>query len=125
MSLDAIGIACKDLKKTISFYSLLGMNFKEFGEGHAEATSPNGTRIMLDSFDLMKKVNSKWREPQQSGVTLCFVQESPKNVDQLYLRLVKDGFESVKEPWDAFWGQRYSSIKDPDGNQVDLFAPLK
>ena len=28
-------------------------------------------------------------------------------------------------PWDAFWGQRYAQVKDPDGNVVDLFAPLQ
>jgi hypothetical protein len=29
-----------------------------------------------------------------------------------------------REPWDAFWGQRYARVEDPDGNVVDLFAPL-
>jgi hypothetical protein len=28
------------------------------------------------------------------------------------------------EPWDAFCGQRYAEVEDPDGNVVDLFAPL-
>ncbi len=28
------------------------------------------------------------------------------------------------KPWDAFWGQRYASVLDPDGNAVDLFAAL-
>jgi uncharacterized glyoxalase superfamily protein PhnB len=27
-------------------------------------------------------------------------------------------------PWDAFWGQRYATVLDPDGNSVDLFAAL-
>jgi uncharacterized glyoxalase superfamily protein PhnB len=30
-----------------------------------------------------------------------------------------------KEPWDAFWGQRYAVVADPDGNHVDLYAPLQ
>ena len=25
---------------------------------------------------------------------------------------------------DAFWGQRYTTVLDPDGNSVDLFAAL-
>ena len=33
------------------------------------------------------------------------------------------GFTVVKEPWDAFWGQRYAIVADPDGYMVDLFAP--
>jgi hypothetical protein len=27
-------------------------------------------------------------------------------------------------PWDAFCGQRYACVLDPDGNQIDLFADL-
>ena len=32
------------------------------------------------------------------------------------------GFAVVKEPWDAFWGQRYAIVSDPDGYTIDLFA---
>ena len=28
----------------------------------------------------------------------------------------------VHEPWDAFWGQRYAVVSDPDDNTIDLFA---
>jgi hypothetical protein len=28
------------------------------------------------------------------------------------------------EPWDAFWGQRYVTVKDPDRYQIDIFAEL-
>jgi len=34
------------------------------------------------------------------------------------------GHRAHKAPWDAFWGQRYAQVLDPDGNSVDLFAPL-
>ena len=29
------------------------------------------------------------------------------------------------KPWDAFWGQRYAVLHDPDGHQVDLYAPTR
>ena len=35
------------------------------------------------------------------------------------------GFEGKAEPWDAFWGQRFAYLRDPDGNTVALFAPLE
>lgn len=38
--------------------------------------------------------------------------------------MIAEGFNGKKEPWDAFWGQRYAQIEDPDGHTVDLFAPL-
>jgi uncharacterized glyoxalase superfamily protein PhnB len=45
-------------------------------------------------------------------------------VDALYEELVGSGYEGELKPWDAFWGQRYAVVLDPDGNGVDLFAPL-
>jgi uncharacterized glyoxalase superfamily protein PhnB len=79
---------------------------------------------MLDSVSLVMKINPKWKEPTGRAITLCFLQTSPKAVDEVYNKILAAGFESAKEPWDAFWGQRYSSVLDPDGNQIDLFAPL-
>jgi uncharacterized glyoxalase superfamily protein PhnB len=45
-------------------------------------------------------------------------------VDAKYAELVAAGYTGHKEPWDAFWGQRYAQVRDPDGHTVDLFAPL-
>jgi uncharacterized glyoxalase superfamily protein PhnB len=36
--------------------------------------------------------------------------------------MVGIGFTGFKPPWDAFWGQRYAILEDPDGNHVSLFA---
>ncbi len=124
MSLDAIGIASRDIKKSIKFYDLLGVSLKEVADEHFEGTTPSGVRIMLDSFELMKKLNPDWPEPVGSGVILCFKQESSEKVDILFSKITEAGFQAIKEPWDAFWGQRYSSVQDPDGNQIDIFAQL-
>jgi uncharacterized glyoxalase superfamily protein PhnB len=48
---------------------------------------------------------------------------SPAAVDELYAELAADGFGKTA-PWDAFWRQRYATLRDPDGNQIDLYAPL-
>ncbi len=124
MSLDAIGIACRDIESTIKFYQILGIQFKEFGEGHFEGTTSSGLRVMLDSFELLRKINPDWQEPKTPGVTLCFLQESPLKVDETHMKLIAAGYSSEKDPWDAFWGQRYASVRDPNGNQVDIFASL-
>lgn len=34
------------------------------------------------------------------------------------------GFVGHLPPWDAFWGQRYAVLRDPDLNSVDVFAAL-
>jgi hypothetical protein len=38
--------------------------------------------------------------------------------------VVATGFEGEKEPWDAFSGQRYALLGDPDGARVNLDARL-
>ncbi|MCA9395398.1 MAG: VOC family protein [Candidatus Omnitrophica bacterium] len=125
MGLDAVGIVSKDIPRTIRFYALLGLDLEECGgSGHFEAATDGGIRVMVDSVDLIRQIQPDWQAPSGSGITLCFLQESPAAVDDLHTRILQAGFESVKEPWDAFWGQRYATVKDPDGNQVDLFAAL-
>ena len=120
--LDAIGIACKSVDESVSFYSHFGLSFKKLGDGHYEGVSKSGLRIMLDSFELMKTINPRWKEPGICGFTLCFKQSSVAEVNKLCALLTEANYKVVKAPWDAFWGQRYASVLDPNGNQVDLFA---
>ena len=125
MSLDAIGIVSKNIPKTIEFYSLLGLSFKqEGGPDHFEAQTRSGVRLMIDSIDLMKKLNPQYIEPQGTAIVLCFKQESAEKVDGLHKSVLDAGYQSVTDPWDAFWGQRYASVRDPDGNQIDIFADM-
>jgi uncharacterized glyoxalase superfamily protein PhnB len=42
----------------------------------------------------------------------------------VYAELLEAGATAHKEPWDAFWGQRYAQLQDPDGTFIDLYAPL-
>jgi len=126
MGFDCIGIVSKDLEKSVEFYGILGVDIKQAGgPQHMEGTTASGVRIMLDSHELMKNINENWQPPSApSGITLGFKQDSPSAVDDLHSAIAKAGFETVKEPWDAFWGQRYATVRDPDGNHVDIFAEL-
>jgi uncharacterized glyoxalase superfamily protein PhnB len=125
MGLDAVGVVSRDTALSVKFYALLGVELKQKGgPDHFEGVTASGVRIMLDSVNLVKKIDPSWKEPSGTAITLCFVQGSPKEVDALYNKILTAGFKSAKAPWDAFWGQRYSSVLDPDGNQIDLFAAL-
>ncbi|MBF0186367.1 MAG: VOC family protein [Magnetococcales bacterium] len=125
MHLDAVGIISRDISQSRAFYALFGLTFQAIGgTDHWEATTPSGVRIMLDSVALMKKLHPEWVEPTGCGMTLCFKQESPEQVDALFARITDAGFKEITRPWDAFWGQRYATVHDPDGNQIDLFATL-
>ncbi len=125
MSLDAIGIISSNLDKSVKFYAIIGVEIKEAGSpDHLEGKTPSGVRIMLDSVELMKKINPNFKKGSGTGIVLGFVQKTPEKVDELVLRISEGGFKVLKDPWDAFWGQRYASVLDPDGNQIDIFAEI-
>jgi uncharacterized glyoxalase superfamily protein PhnB len=60
-----------------------------------------------------------------SRLALAFGVDSPQQVDALFEKVTAEGHEGPLQPYDAPWGQRYATVADPDGNWVDLFAPLK
>jgi uncharacterized glyoxalase superfamily protein PhnB len=124
--IDAIGVVVSDLKAAVEFYSRLGLQFpQDEGHGHIEATLPGGLRLMLDTVETVTSFDDRWTPPSGGHrIGLAFLCDSPADVDEVYASLVAAGVESYKEPWNAFWGQRYAQVKDPDGNIVDLFAPL-
>ena len=121
--LNALGIVSADLAESIRFYGLLGLEFPD-EEGHIETTLPNGVRFMLDSEDTMRSFRPDWTRASGNQVALAFECASPAEVDEVYARVVAAGFHGEKEPWDAFWGQRYAQLADPDGTPIDLFAAL-
>ena len=125
LKLDLVGIVAKDITESLRFYGELGLPVPEPGEeDHVECTLPNGLRIAWDSVELMQKISEHWEAPAGHRMGLAFLAESPQAVDETYARIVAAGFQGHKTPWDAFWGQRYAQVQDPDGNIVDLFAPL-
>jgi uncharacterized glyoxalase superfamily protein PhnB len=124
-ALNALGIVTSDMARSIRFYRLLGIDVPETpGEGHVDTSLPNGVRFMLDSEDVVRSFRPDWSRATGNQVGLAFECDSPAEVDALYARVVEAGFHGEKEPWDAFWGQRYAQLADPDGVPVDLYAPL-
>jgi uncharacterized glyoxalase superfamily protein PhnB len=121
--LNAIGIVASDVGRSVAFYRLLGVELSEIGEGHLEAQLPSGVRLMLDSEDVIRSFRPDWTREAGNQLALAFECSSPAEVDELYERVTSAGFDGEKEPWDAFWGQRYAQLSDPDGVPVDLFAP--
>jgi catechol 2,3-dioxygenase-like lactoylglutathione lyase family enzyme len=123
--LNAIGIVVSDMARSIGFYRLLGVDVPETpDEGHIDTFLPNGVRFMLDTEDVVRSFRPDWTRETGTQIGLAFECSSPSEVDEVYRRAVDAGFHGEKEPWDAFWGQRYAQLQDPDGNGVDLYAAL-
>jgi catechol 2,3-dioxygenase-like lactoylglutathione lyase family enzyme len=121
--LNAIGIVSADLERSRAFYSLIGVEIPP-GEDHVEVALQGGVRLMFDTESVIRSFWPEWTRATGNQVSLAVECASPAEVDELYARGVAAGFECEKEPWDAFWGQRYAQLRDPDGVPVDLYAPL-
>ena len=121
--LNAIGIVASDLAQSIRFYQLLGLDVPETpDEGHIDAFLPNGVRFMLDTEETVRSFDANWTRATGNQLALAFECSSPAEGDEIYARVTRAGFHGEREPFDAFWGQRYASVLDPDGVPVDLYA---
>jgi uncharacterized glyoxalase superfamily protein PhnB len=124
--LSVIEIVAEDMGRSLAFYRLLGLDIPEGcdGEPHVEAMLPGGMKVAWDSAELVRSLDPDYQPAVGHRMSLAFQTDSPAEVDKLYQQLLDAGHTGHQEPWDAFWGQRYAVIYDPDGNSVDLFATL-
>ena len=125
---DVVGLVVQDMAASIGFYRRLGVQFADGAdaEGHVETDLPGGLRLVLDTVEIIHSFDPGWTEPSGGHrIALAFACDSSTEVDALYRQLVDAGHEGHLVPWDAFWGQRYATVHDPDGNAIELFAPLE
>jgi uncharacterized glyoxalase superfamily protein PhnB len=126
MRIDAVGVSSSNLKETVKFYSLLGFEFPDFkdDEDHLEpVAAPGGTRLMIDSVSMIESILGEKPKPGNHS-SFAILYDSPAELNAVAEKLAAAGYKIVAEPWDAFWGQRYAIVQDPDGYKVDLFAAL-
>jgi catechol 2,3-dioxygenase-like lactoylglutathione lyase family enzyme len=125
LRIDVIGIVVADMARSLEFYRRLGIDLPASadGEPHVEAALPRGLRLAWDTIDTIMSFDAQWTPPSGGHrMALAFHCDSPAEVDSKFAELLAAGYEGHLPPWDAFWGQRYASVHDPDGNSVELFA---
>jgi catechol 2,3-dioxygenase-like lactoylglutathione lyase family enzyme len=126
--LTVIELVVADMAASLAFYRRLGVEpsggDNAADEPHVEAELGDGLRLAFDRVDVIRSIDPEWTPPSGGpGIALAFACDSPAEVDRIYRELVEAGYPGHREPWDAFWGMRYAVVRDPDGNNVDLFAP--
>jgi uncharacterized glyoxalase superfamily protein PhnB len=121
-----IGLVVDDMAASLAFYRQLGFDLPASAdaEPHVDHNLPGGLRISWDTVGTIQSFTPGYQRPTASGISLAFECAEPAEVDAAYKRLVAAGAAGEREPWDAFWNQRYASVVDPDGYSVDLFAQL-
>ena len=125
--IDAIELVVTDMAAALDFYRRLGLAIPEGAESemHVSVELPGGLHLLFDTQDTIRSFDPSWTPPSGGHrMALAFDCGEPAGVDAAHDALVAAGHRSHLAPWDAFWGQRYATVLDPDGNSVDLFAAL-
>ncbi len=126
--LDVIGIVVEDMARSLAFYRRLGLDIPPDADRqpHVDVMLPGGLRLAWDTVETIRSYDPDWTPPSGGHrVALSFRVDAPADVDRAYAEVIQAGYRSHKAPWDAFWGQRYAVVLDPDGNVVDLFADAR
>lgn len=125
--LDAIGLVVANMAASLAFYRRLGLDIPADADAapHVEVTLPGGLRLLWDTEDTIRSFIPDWKAGNgASRTSLAFRLPDPAAVDAAYAELTAAGYHGERPPWDAFWGQRYAVVHDPDSLPVDLFTPL-
>lgn len=122
MKLDMVELIVQDMQKALDFYALLDLvpAVGTVEDAYMELAN-DGVRISLNRLDMMKEVLGF--EPEFIGdkVELAFVAQSREEVDHLFQSIKDHGYNIVKDPWEAPWGQYYALVRDADQNIISLF----
>ncbi len=119
-------LCVKDGAKAIEFYK------KAFGAEQVHISRMPDGKIMnaqLKIGDSMLMLNDEFapfcQSPESLGGTPVSVHIYVEDVDKLFNQAVAAGATPVMPLMDAFWGDRYASVKDPFGHSWSLATHVK
>lgn len=114
------------MARALAFYRLLGLAVPDGGDAadQAQIVTPGGASLGFFTEKLMRETNPAWVQPVGQRISFACRCDTAGEVDHVYAAIEAAGHTGMRAPWDAFWGQRYAMLVDPDGNRVDLFAEL-
>jgi catechol 2,3-dioxygenase-like lactoylglutathione lyase family enzyme len=119
--LDQVNLVVPDMVAAVDFYRRLGVEIGDmpppWDVHHREAPGPK-VSLELDSVS-----SSTYWGDARPRIVLGFRAPTREDVDRLYGEITAAGAPGVTAPYDAFWGSRYATVEDPDGNAVGIMSP--
>jgi uncharacterized glyoxalase superfamily protein PhnB len=121
-----VHITVADIQASAEFYRTVGLPLPDssgIGE-HVEIDLGHGVHLALSTELVARMYDPGWRSPSAPPASaLQFQLASREAVDDIYLALMAAGYHGHLAPIDAFWGNRYAEVDDPDGNIVGFHSP--
>ena len=119
-------IAClitDDVQRLVEFYEpILALKAKKTGEDYAEFPTGVGVLAIFSKDAQEKYIPGSAEAGKNRSLVLQF---RVRDVDSEYRRLQSLVKSWVKPPTTQPWGTRSIYFRDPDGNLVDFYAPIK
>lgn len=115
-------LSCSDVQRSLAFYGeLLGgqetYRFPADGEPAFLTLTLGVSEIGLGAIAAEPAHGIPQRPASGHRIELCVYVD---DVDRTYAAARRAGFDVVRDPTDAPWGERTAWIADPDGNLVML-----
>ncbi|MBN2048391.1 MAG: VOC family protein [Anaerolineaceae bacterium] len=127
-TINAIGIAVKDIKIMAEFYrDVMEFEIDWDGGPFASAQQKNGGWFNLyqrpDNSELLNPLTY----PAGLNGTFQFTCDidDPADVDREYARLLDAGATPIIAPTTWPWAMRSCFVADPEGNQIEILAHVK
>lgn len=121
-----VHIAVADMAAAMAFYRHTGLVVPDGAEDrpHVEIDLGFGVHLAFSTPAVVSMYDRGWRGASPSTATvLQFRLSSRAAVDEMYESLTSSGYQAHLPPLDAFWGNRYCEVDDPDGHAVGFHSP--
>lgn len=123
--LTSLRVITDDPRQLAEFYEVVtGLTAQWANEDFAELVSPTFILAIAHTRTLARLGAGAVLPRENRSVIIEFLVAGVDDVDQAFERLRTVNGELVLEPTTQPWGNRSTLFRDPDGNLVNVFAPV-
>jgi len=123
MNLVSMRVITNDIKRLVGFYeNVTGLSATWFTEDFAELPTPACT-LAIGSQRTMEMFAAGAARPADNHTAI--IEFRVEDVDREYKKLKEVVSDFVQEPTTMPWGNRSLLFRDPDGNLINFFTPVR